>query len=86
MTELLRCLYRYTLDHLTIDDPEYEENRRCSAAKLQALETALGAENTRLLMDYSFMRDSAEDAEREAIFCSALTAGIYFGSLCRFAE
>lgn len=86
MNPLLNCLYQHTLEHLEPGDPEYQENRRCSAKKLSALEATLNEHQAQLLTDYLYMHELASDAEQEAMFRDALIAGLYFGSLCRLAE
>lgn len=81
MSDLLQVLYTYVLDHLYIDDPEYEQNRLCAQRRLDRLLQTLTPEQRRLLTEYQDMSLLADTAGLEAVFRSALETGLRLGTL-----
>lgn len=80
MTDFLFHIYNYVLEHLKIDDPEYEENRDYAAAQYGALMDSLPPDQAVQLESYQYMSEIARDMEQEAIFLAAFRAGLYLGA------
>ena len=80
MDDLLTYLYDYTMEHLPRSG-EYRLNCRCAERHLAQLEHSLTPEQRRHLEAYRDSAALANHSESTAVFRSALSMGLYLGSL-----
>ena len=83
MNDFLRHIYNYLLEHLELNDPEYQEHQHYAALQYNTLLQTLTPEQAAHLRDYRDMSAIAEALESEALFLSTFRAGLYLGTNSR---
>lgn len=80
MDDFLRHIYGYILEHLELNNREYQENQHYAALQYDALLQTLTPEQAAHLRDYRDMSATAEALEQEALFLAAFRAGLRLGA------